>query len=95
MSPLLFKLKKWLLIFRYDFRNLPQRLRQSVAYRRRCKESVDSINLKRGIYFYKTPDGTWGLSKDEMPPVSSARKIFLDLKQLTLSEVGADSWEAK
>lgn len=88
MKALMFKIKKWLLILRYDYRNLLKRLNQSVSYRKNYKTSIDSINLKRGIYFLKLPDGTWGLGKDELPQKLS-RRTFLDLKRLTMSEVNA------
>lgn len=88
LHPLLFKLKKWLLILRYDHRHLARRLGQSIAYRRNFRSSVDSINLKRGIYFSRLPDGTWGLGKGE-EVTRAARRHFLDLKRLTMSEVEA------
>lgn len=87
MNPYIFKIKKWLLILRYDFKNLLKRLKGSITYRVKYKRSVDNINLKRGIYFYKLPDGTWGLAKGEMLKDSSRKRFFLDLKRLTCLEV--------
>jgi radical SAM superfamily enzyme YgiQ (UPF0313 family) len=87
--PLVFKFKRLLLILRYDFMNLPRRIRKSVRYRLNFKESVDSINLSRGVYFYRVPDGTWGLGRDERIGASSNKRVFLDIKRLTMSEVEA------
>lgn len=88
MNPYLFKIKKWLLILRYDGKNLLERLKKSVVYRRHYRKSVDSINLKRGIYFHRLPDGTWGLGKGGNAKLPQRRRrIFLDLKRLTMSEV--------
>lgn len=87
LNPVIFKIKKWLLILRYDSKNLLKRLRQSLLYRRRYRYSVDSINLKRGIYFYRLPDGTWGMRKGEAPADTNRRRLYLDLKRLTMSEV--------
>jgi hypothetical protein len=69
--------------------NLPRRIRKSVRYRLNFKESVDSINLWRGVYFYRVPDGTWGLGRDERIGASSNKRVFLDIKRLTMSEVEA------
>jgi len=87
MHRTLFKIKKWMLILRYDFRNLFKRLGASVAYRKRYKESVDSINLKRGIYFHSLPDGTWGSCTMKDNGSRSPERYFLDLKRLTMSKV--------
>jgi anaerobic magnesium-protoporphyrin IX monomethyl ester cyclase len=86
-NPILFKFKKWLLILRYDFKNLFKRLGQSINYRVKYKTSVDSINLRRGIIFNRLPDGTWGTGRKESAVPEQAKKIFLDLKRLTISEV--------
>ncbi len=83
----LFKIKKWLLIFRYDFKNVFKRLKQSIMYRLKYKTSVDSINLHRGIYFSRLPDGTWGLAEGEKVSSASQKRLYLDLKRLTISEV--------
>ncbi|MCX5677988.1 MAG: radical SAM protein [Candidatus Omnitrophica bacterium] len=92
MHPILFKIKKWLLILRYDYRNFFKRLKQSVSYRKNYRTSVDSINLRRGIYFTRLPDGKWGVSGDsrtvQEKPLPQKR-YFLDLKRLTMSEVDA------
>ncbi|GEM_PF-1758576 len=87
MDPVLFKIKKWALILRYDFKNLFKRMRQSFLYRRNYRESVDSINLKRGIYYSRLPDGTWGIGKLDGPALVPGKRHFLDLKRLTMSEV--------
>jgi len=88
MDPLLFKMKKWLLILRYDCKNLFKRLKQSISYRRQYRTSVDSINLRRGIYFSRLPDGTWGLRKGETAQAMGGKRMFLDLKRLTMSDAG-------
>ena len=87
MNRLIFTLKKWLLIFRYDFWYLFGRLKRSIAYRKNYRASIDSVNLKRGIYFTRLPDGTWSVSKDEIFELSKSRRFFLDLKRLAISEV--------
>lgn len=84
-NPLVFKIKKWMLILIYDLNNLFKRLKQSVDYRVRYKDSVDSINLRRGIYFNALPDGTWGVTGDEEVKRQPAGRTFLDLKRLTMS----------
>jgi radical SAM superfamily enzyme YgiQ (UPF0313 family) len=91
LNTLLFKVKKWLLILKYDYRHLVERLKASISYRLRYKTSVDSINLKRGIYFSRLPDGTWGLAGGESLRAPSRQKFFLDLKRLTISEVTTES----
>ncbi|MDD5496137.1 MAG: radical SAM protein [Candidatus Omnitrophica bacterium] len=91
LNTLLFKIKKWLLILRYDRRYLAKRLRQSVSYRINYRTSVDSINLRRGIYFGRLPDGTWGLAEGEVLSAPSRRRFFLDLKRLTMSETETGS----
>jgi len=87
MNPVIFKFKKWLLISRYDFKNLFRRIKESVDYRRNYRKSVDSINLRRGIYFSRIPDGTWPFKKGDGPVNKSSKRHFLDLKRLTMSEV--------
>lgn len=87
INTMLFKIKKWLLILRYDLRHLPSRLKGSFIYRKRYTASVDSINLRRGIYFDRLPDGTWGVKTGERRDIDSSRRLFLDLKRLTMSEV--------
>jgi radical SAM superfamily enzyme YgiQ (UPF0313 family) len=83
----LFKFKKWLLILRYDTKNIFKRIMQSIVYRRGYKNSVDRINLKRGIYFSRLPDGTWGIQGDAENNFFSTKRLFLDLKRLTMTEV--------
>ena len=80
---LIFKFKKWLFTLRYDPLGLWERLKQSVAYRRQ------SINQKRGIYFRRLPDGTWGTGKGEVCAAPPRKRLYLDLKRLTISEVDA------
>ena len=88
-DPLVFKFKKWFFILRYDFKNIFERLTQSINYRMRYKTSVDSINLRRGIVFSRLPDGTWGLDKGGSAERQDSKRLFLDLKRLTISEVEA------
>ncbi|MDD5421813.1 MAG: radical SAM protein [Candidatus Omnitrophica bacterium] len=87
LHPVIFKIKKWILILRYDLANISKRLKQSIVYRHRYKKSVDNINLKRGIYFSRLPDGTWGAKKGGCERKAQGKRIFLDLKRLVAHEV--------
>lgn len=89
-NPMLLKLKKLLLIIRYDLPYLPKRLTRSILYRLNYKKTVDSINLWRGVRYFRLPDGTWGLGKEGFGPNSQNKRFCLDMKRLTVSEVAME-----
>ncbi|MDA2915385.1 B12-binding domain-containing radical SAM protein [Nitrospinae bacterium AH_259_B05_G02_I21] len=81
LSPNAHRIMKWLLVLRYDAKNVFRHIRRSIHYRLNYDKNVDKINLNRGLRLARVPDGTWGLGKyDRLQPIEDP--IVIDLKDV-------------